>query len=194
VQPASSLGEDESDEDSNSSDVIATEQPSHLRSLFQNDWLSADIAGQDEQSQGRRVKASAHLLDFARERLQRLVPSKTDALNMARTASKWLDLVNSVFPQPFGLNSQQELLDSYDSMLKPDVNPMTLAAWLLDLALTAQEEPQLHSSPATSLNRFHKVSDFCRAVSDTIEATLFSHDRLLGTVQGLGMAMHFLRL
>ncbi|KIW62166.1 hypothetical protein, variant [Phialophora macrospora] len=113
---------------------------------------------------------------------------------MARSASKWLNLVNAVLAQPFGLNSQQELLESYDNMLKPDVDAMNLAAWLLDLALTAQQEPQLHSSPATSLNRFHKVSDFSRAVSDTVEATLFSHDRLLGTVQGLGMAMHFLRL
>ncbi|EXJ54741.1 hypothetical protein A1O7_10082 [Cladophialophora yegresii CBS 114405] len=194
AQTAFSPGEDESDDDSNTSDVIATEQPSHLRSLFQNDWLSADIGGQDEQSQDRRAKASAHLLDSARERLQRLVPAKEDVVNMARTASKWLDLVNSVLPQPFGLNSQQELLDSYDNMLKPDVDAISLAAWLLDLALTAQQEPRVYNSPATSLNRFHKVSNFSRAVSDTVESALFNHDRLLGTVQGLGMAMHFLRL
>ncbi|OCT48023.1 putative C6 finger domain protein [Cladophialophora carrionii] len=194
AQTAYSPGEDESDDDSNASDVIATEQPTHLRSLFQNDWLTSDMGGQDGQSQDRRVKASAHLLESARERLQRLVPSKVDVMNMARTASKWLDLVNAVLAQPFGLNSQQELLDSYDNMLKPDVDAMTLAAWLLDLALTAQQEPQLYNSPATSLNRFHTVSDFSRAVSDTVESALFAHDRLLGTVQGLGMAMHFLRL
>ncbi|KAJ9603200.1 hypothetical protein H2200_012495 [Cladophialophora chaetospira] len=194
VQPSASPAEDESEEDSDASDVLTTEQPSHLRSLFQNDWLSADVGGQDEQLQDRRAKAVAHLLNTARETLQKLIPSKEDVFSMAKTASKWLDLVAAILAQPFGINSQQELIDSYDDMLKPDVDTMTLAAWLLDLAVTVQQEPEAHGSPATSLKRFHRGSDFCRAVSEAVETTLISHDRLLGTIKGLGMAMHLLRL
>lgn len=194
VQAGSSIGEDESEEDSDASDVVATEQPSHLRSLFQNDWLSADAGGQDGQSQDRKAKATIHLLDIARETLQKLIPSKEDVMSIASTASTWLELVAAVLTQPFGLNSQQELIESYDNMLKPSVDTMTLASWLLDLAVTVQQEPAVHGSPATSLKRFHRASDFCRAVAEAVETTLISHDRLLGTIQGLGMAMHFLRL
>ena len=194
IQAGSSIGDDDSEEDSDASDVIATEQPSHLHSLFQNEWLSADTGRQDEQSQDRKAKAVTHLLDIARETLQKLIPSKEDVYSIAKTASTWLELVAAMLAQPFGLNSQQELIESYDDMLKPNVDTMTLAAWLLDLAVTVQQEPAMHGSPATSLKRFHRASDFCRAVAEAVETTLISHDRLLGTIQGLGMAMHFLRL
>jgi len=190
VQPTSSLGEDGTDDESNGSDVFETEQPLHLRSLFQNDWLSGDFGRQGQQVEDRRVKASAHLLDRARQTLQQLIPRREDVLDMARTASKWIDLVHSILPQPFAVKSQQELLDSYESMCTPDADTMHLASWLLDLAVTAQQEPQDQGSPATSLKRFHRISDFSRAISDAVESTLISHDRLMGTIQGLGMAMH----
>ena len=189
-----SPGEEESDEDSNVSEVLVTEQPLYLRSLFHNDWLSVDTGQQDEQLQSRRDRASAHLLDSARETLQKLIPSREDIPQMARTASEWIDLVHAVLPAPFAVSSQQELLDGYDIMLNADVDTMTLAGWLLDLAVTAQQEPFTHGSPTTSLKKFHRVSDFCRAVSDAVENTLISHDRLMGTVHALGTAMHFLRL
>jgi hypothetical protein len=194
LQSSLSPGDEESDEESIVSDVLATEQPSHLRSLFQNDWLSADIGTQDAHVQDRRLKASAHILDIARSTLLKLVPSKEDVYSMGKAAGKWLDLIHTVLAQPFGLNSHQELLDSYDDMVKPDVDTMTLAAWLLDIALTAQQEPKFQGSPATSISLIRRASDFARAVSDAVETTIFSHDRLLGTVPGLGMALHFLRL
>ncbi|KIW22220.1 uncharacterized protein PV07_12130 [Cladophialophora immunda] len=194
ILPTSSPGDDGSDDESNGSDVLATEQPLHLRSLFQNDWLSGDFGRQDQQLQERKAKASAHLLDLARQTLQQLIPQREDVLDMARTASKWIDLVHAMLPQPFAVKSQRELLDSYESMCAPDADAMSLASWLLDLAVTAQQEPQDQGSPATSLRRFHRISDFSRAISDAVENTLISHDRLMGTTQGLGMAMHFLRL
>ncbi|OAP55553.1 hypothetical protein AYL99_10526 [Fonsecaea erecta] len=194
IQPASSPGDDVSDDESNGSDVFATEHPLHLRSLFQNDWLSGDFGRQDQQLQERKAKASAHLLDLARQTLQQLIPQRDDVVEMARTASKWINLVHAILPQPFAVKSQRELLDSYETMCAPDADTMNLASWLLDLAVTAQQEPQDQGSPETSLKRFHRISDFSRAISDAVERTLISHDRLMGTTQGLGMAMHFLRL
>ncbi|KIX94587.1 uncharacterized protein Z520_09633 [Fonsecaea multimorphosa CBS 102226] len=194
IQPTSSQGDDGSDDETNGSDVLATEQPLHLRSLFQNDWLSGDFGRQDQQLEERKTKASANLLDRARQALQQLIPRREDVLDMARTASKWIDLVHSILPQPFAVKSQGELLDSYDSMCAENADAMNLASWLLDLAVTAQQEPQDQGSPATALKRFHRISDFSRAISDAVESMLISHDRLMGTTQGLGMAMHFLRL
>lgn len=194
VPSATSPGEDETDEDSNVSDVVETESPAHLRSLFQNHWLSADIGPSNEQLQDRRAKASSNLLQIAKETLQKLIPPKEEVMIMARTASKWMDLVHAVLPQPFAVTSQQELLEACDQMRKEDVDTLTLAGWLLDLAVTAQQEPQVHESPTTEFKRISRISDFSRAVSDAVESTLLSHDRLLGSMNGLGMAIHFLRL
>jgi hypothetical protein len=41
------------------------------------------------------------------------------------------------------------------------------------------QEPQSNHSPETSLTRFRKVTEFARAVSDTVENTIFAHDRLM---------------
>lgn len=194
VPSAASPGEDESDEDSNVSDVVETESPAHLRSLFQNHWLSADIGRSNEQLQDRRTKASSNLLQTAKETLQKLIPPKEEVMVMARTASTWIDLVYAVLPQPFAVTSHQELLEAYDQMRKEDVDTLDLAAWLLDLAVTAQQEPQVLESPTTEFKRISTISDFSRAVSEAVESTLLSHDRLLGSTKGLGMAIHFLRL
>ena len=194
VQSGLSPGEDDSDDESIGTDIIATEQPSHLRSLFQNDWLSADIGVQNAQLQDRKAKGSSHLHDVARTTLQRLVPSKEDVLGLDLGARQWLEVIEAVLSQPFGLNTHEEMVENYDGMLKSDVDAMTLAAWLLDIALMAQHEPHFQRSPETSITRFYKAADFTRAVSDAVETTLFAHDGLLGTVSGLGMAMHFLRL
>ncbi|KAH0827670.1 putative C6 finger domain protein [Fonsecaea pedrosoi] len=191
VQATSSQGDDDSDNESNVSDVLATEQPTHLRSLFQNDWLSGDFGQLDQQLQDRKAKASTHLLDLARQTLQQLIPQREDARDMAKTASKWIDLVHALLPQPFAVKSHTELLDSYESMCAPDADAISLASWLLDLAVTGLQEPQDHGSPETSLKRFRRIHDFARAVSDAVESKLISHDRLMGTIEGLGMAMHW---
>ena len=194
TQAGSSPGTDDSDDDSSVSDVLAAEQPSHLRSLFQNDWLSVDTPRQNAQLQDRKAKASAHLLDVARLALQKLIPPKDELSHMTGSASKWLVLLHALLPQPSVVKSGQEILENYDNMHKPDVDAISLASWLLVVAVTAQKIPQEHDSPGTKFKKCQRLSVFSRAVSDTVEGTILSHDRLIGSIQGLGMAIHFLRL
>jgi len=194
VHAGSSPGSDESDDDSSISDVLTTNAPSHLRSLFQNDWLSVDPHPQGEQLQEHKGKGSLQLLDTARHALQDLIPSKDEVSNIASFASRWLILLHAMLPQPFAARSQEELLGCYEEMHKPNVDPMILASWLLTIAITAQEIEQEHDSPASQLKGSQRFSSFHRAVSEAVESTILCHDRLMSTAQGLGMAMHFFRL
>jgi hypothetical protein len=173
---------DDSSDDSSVVGVPSTEQPSHLRSLFQNDWLSVDNRRQTEALQDPGTKASAHLLVVAKQELQKLIPPKDEFLRLAMSSSSstWLVVLGDLLPQPFTVKSQHEFLESYNDMNKPDVDAMTLATWLLTVAITAQQE--------------QKSSVFSRAVSAALESTILVHDRLVGTLQGLGIAVHFVRL
>ncbi|KAK1149867.1 hypothetical protein N8T08_003423 [Aspergillus melleus] len=188
------LESDEIDPDSSGSDFDAVNQPAHLRSLFQNDWLSVDPQRQNGHSQDRRDKVSAHLLDRARRTLQRLIPPKADVLTIAHSASRWLPLVYSLFPQPGAIKTQQELGESFDDMERPDIDPISLASWLLTVALTGQQIQGQDNNRVFQPQKSHEWTKFCRAVSNTVETTIMSHDRLVSTISGLSMAMHFFRL
>ena len=153
-----------------------------------------DANRQNERLEDRRVKASANLLDTARQALQALIPSKDEVSEMASSASRWLGLLHTMLPHPFTVRSQQEIVDRYESMCSPHVDAISVASWLLIIAITAQQVPGEHSNPGFQSRRSQGWSRFSSAVSDTVETTIISHDRLIGTVQGLAMATHFIRL
>lgn len=184
----------ESDDDSIMSDVLATEPPSHMRSLFQNDWLSVNPDGQSVQLYDRKVGASADLLNAARHALQKLIPSLYEVTRIARYASSWLGLLHTLLPQPFAVNSEEEILESYEDMCKADIDSISLATWLITVAITAQQIPQEHDSLSTQLDVRQKYLTYSQEVCNTVERTLLPYDRLICTVEGLGMAMHFVRL
>lgn len=195
THPGSSPSTHDSDDDSTVSDVLAAEQPSHLRALFHNDWLSVDTREQGEQLMNNRSKASAHLLGIARQALQKLIPTVEEVAQSARSGSKWLLLVQTLLPLPFALRSEEELLERYHLMHRADVDAVDLACWLIDVAVILQiGQDQSSSSPAITLQSSQPRSSFSRTVSDTVEAKIMSHHRLAGTIPGLGMAIRLLRL
>jgi hypothetical protein len=186
---------DESDAGTDASELIDSVKPQHLQSLFQNDWLSAADSGLNAQkARDRKASTTTTLLDRARLELQRLIPSKDECIEMSKTASVWLNMASVVLPPPHALKTQQELLGGYDMMRAPTVDPMDLAGWLLDLAITARQEPENNSSPGSGMKRFYHIADFCRAVSATVESALISHDSLMGSISALTMSIHYLRL
>lgn len=182
---------DDYDDDSSASDVLGEDRPTLLSALFQNEWLSVDLQRRNEQLQDRKARTSAHLLDTAKQALQKLIPSKEDVESIAINgyASRWLVLVHTLFPQPFMVKTHQEMVSSYDDMQAPKVEPMALASWLLAVALTAVQVPQEKGSPGAQLNLFQRASYFARAIAETVEKMILSHDRLIGTIQGLSLAL-----
>lgn len=185
AHPPSPRVDDDSDGSSSASDVIVTaDTPSHLRSLFQNDWLSVDTRQQNEQLQDRKAKASVHLLDAARQALQKLIPPKDNVIEIARSAAKWLELMVDMLPQPFAIKSGREMVELYDEMHKPDADAICLGSWLLTIAIA------IHGMPNENASHLK----FSRIVSDTVESTILSHDGLICTLPCLGMALNFCRL
>lgn len=169
------------------------DQPSHLRSLFQNEWLSVDTRRDEAQLQGRRKKDS-DLMEIARPRLQSLIPSREEVSEIMSFAYDWLSVLRIILPQPFTVESRQEVLERYDEMCRPDVDAVDLASWLLTIAITAQQIPQGPMSPEVQSQTYRSRIELCRQIINTVEETVFRHDRLLGTVKGLGMVVHILRL
>ncbi|KAN0115497.1 putative Zn(II)2Cys6 transcription factor [Hyaloscypha variabilis] len=191
--PESQLASDDSDDDLSVSDALATE-PSHLRSLFQNDWLSVDVHPHDEQLQDRKAKATGHILAEAKQALQKLIPSKEYVLDIPNSAFKWLVFLDTLFPHKLAAKSQHDILESYDDMRRPDVDALSLALWLLAIAITAQQVPHENGSPSTQFRKYKRWVEFSHEVSDTVERSVLSHDRLVGTIQGLAVALHYFRL
>ncbi|KAL4944146.1 hypothetical protein BDV06DRAFT_210528 [Aspergillus oleicola] len=189
-----SPGSDDSDAESTASEILIAEEPSQLRSLFQNDWLSVDTHKQHEHQVERRVKASAHLLGRIRPVLQKLIPSREETADMLVCTYDWLQIVHQMMPQPNIPISKREILEQYDEMCGPDVDVVALASWLLTLSITAQQVSQGPGSPEAQSPTSRRRVDFARAVSDTVENLVMTHDRLTGTLQGLSMCIHFIRL
>ncbi|GFF39888.1 hypothetical protein IFM58399_05736 [Aspergillus lentulus] len=181
----------ESDGESSGSDFPMTDRPSHLHSLFQNDWLSFDTSQNENKAQG---KISTHFSRLVRPRLQSLVPPKDEVIEIAGSSFDWLTMLHTLLPQPCTVVSQQDLVAGYEEMCNPDVNILTLASWLLALAIMAQQLPQETENREDQLRKCQKRSDLCRKIINTMESTLLCHDRLLATGEGLGMAVHFARL
>lgn len=184
----------DSDDDSSVSDLLAADQPAHLRSLFQNDWLILDSRQRRGQERDRRERSSELLLDNARQALQQLMPSKDEVSEIMRSGSEWLTMLHALLAQPFTARSEQEMVESYEAMCKPDVDAIQLALWMLMLAVTAQQTPEGSSSSLSWRRQCERQLSLARSISDTVEKTLLAHERLIGTIQGLTMFLHFLRL
>ncbi|CVL08485.1 related to C6 finger domain protein [Fusarium mangiferae] len=189
-----SLVSDGSDAESTSSAGFIAEESSQLHSLFHNDILSFDISQKHEHILERRTRASASLRERARPALQRLIPSKEETANMLVITFDWLQMLASLLPQPSSPESHHALLARYDEMCQPDVDAVDLASWLLAVAITAQQIPQeRNGSESPSLDSKKRMA-FSRAVSEAVESLVLSHDRLVGTIPGLGLGLHFVRL
>ncbi|KAJ5948109.1 hypothetical protein N7466_001124 [Penicillium verhagenii] len=185
---------DTSDDESNMSEILTTERPSHLQSLFQNDWLSLDSRQKTGQIQERRERASANLLDTAREALQSLIPPKSEVAKIYASAFEWLRILHALLPQPFVARSDDEALKSYDNMRKSNVDTMTLTSWMLTLAITARQTPQERILTPGQPGEYIKRLELARAISDAVERTIICHDRLLSSISGVMICLHWIRL
>lgn len=194
VPEQTSESEDSESDDGSVSDVVNAE-PSHIRSLFQNDWLSVDMQPQHKPSQERKARLTANLTAIARHALQMLIPSKEEVSNMAGTAFEWLPILDSLLPQPLVVKSKQDILDRYEHMHEPEIDAVSLASWLVAIAITSLQVPQECRDPSPPNRTYYqRWLEFARAVNETVERTILCHDRLLGTIGGLGIALHCFRM
>lgn len=195
LESQSSIGQElEINSPGNDSCVSAPDQPAHLRFLFQNDWLSVDGQQNKEHMHEHTSTGYTHSLDTARQALQNLIPSKDEISDLTEFASEWLEMLYAFFPLSFTASSRQEVLDCYEQMHTPDVDTMTLASWLLTVAIAVEQMPEKHEGSATWLRRGEGPLRLSRAISHTMETIVLCNDNLIGSIQGLTASMLFIRL
>lgn len=188
--------ETEDDEDVSERDDIVVQDDQHgMRGLFQNEWLETVTPKSPEARQVKLVKDPEDPdLAHAKLKLQALIPDREDVLVLAGHVTGWSKFVAAIFPSFSLPPNEEQIISSYDQMKSPSVDTWFLANWLLVLALCAQQVPQDSSSPSQLLQSMRKRYLFANTVADTAEATLLSHDRLLGTIKGLEISPSFLRV
>lgn len=181
--------DDESDLDSNDSDLSPSNPPTHLLQLFDNGLLG---------SSGYRSSAKpshhASTLHKAHEifTLRRLMPSREDMLTITAHASSWLSLYNAIFPMINFTKTSDEMLSQYDKLQDSKADPVSIAALLLSVAITVQQAPDDTTGRAATSIR--DASLFVKDVSDNVERIVILDDALAGSLEGIETALLLMRL
>jgi hypothetical protein len=176
------------------SDQLITEQPFHLRLLFQNDWLSVEGPSECQGIQGRSLTSTAHLLLVARNSLQILIPPKAEILKNSDSAFEWLSMLQSFFPLPCGTTSGEEFVARYEEMNGANVDPIKLASWMITVAMITEQLPPKNVTIDSELKEPQRASSLSKAISATVENKILPYNTLIGSIQGLSLLMQFIRL
>lgn len=179
---------EESDLESETPDELGPNAPAYLRSLFDNNIISS------EDHKGAASKSSLSfqpLIRKAREELRRLIPPKEDVAVISRYASAWLSLYHALFPTRFVAHGGHELVSQHEEMTAADVEPTVLAIWLISIAITAQ---QVSRDVEDQLTGIKSLRQYPKMVAEAVANNIMEHDSLLGTLEGVEMALHYFRL
>ncbi|KAH7166440.1 hypothetical protein EDB81DRAFT_782277 [Dactylonectria macrodidyma] len=184
----------DSDAESHISDVLDIEPPTYLNSLFNNNLLSFDSRGAGSIEESRVLKALARFSDIARAALQPLIPSKEDVAAIAEHTNGWQEFVNIVVPVKCISKVGAEILEEYDDMKRPTVDPVDLAAWLLSLAITVEQMPREAMSPTSASKWPANASSFSKAVAEAVDRTVVSREIFSSNFKGVQATLLLLRL
>lgn len=190
IAPEPGSGSEEYDSDSNDDpDVLVHEPPRHFNNIFDNDLITSDS---QVAQVAHKQKILADLSVAVRTKLQHLVPAKREIELIAPYATEWLAMFHSLFPAPLMIKTGDEMIQQYDVVREPDVDPCYLASWLLTIAMTVQQVPR--EMFETQFRRIKSAAHFQKIISDAVEVTIMRQDAMVGTVEGIDTAMLFLRL
>jgi hypothetical protein len=190
TSPAKSHEPEESENGSlEQEDLIAT-QPTYLLGLFNNAFISSDKST----SEDTQRSPIPHLSTVARNLLQPLIPDKEDIITVSSRASGLLKLLHELFPITFMVKTGDELLAQYDIVREPTVDPVSLALWLLSVALTIEHIPKTPLEPESSEKWLVDAARYPKAVMDAVETSVVACDQMVCTVSGIELMMLLVRL
>jgi hypothetical protein len=180
------------DSDSNSDSATSTDEltnpPTHLLHLFDNGLLSSSVHGP---ATIPRLASSSHQAQVILE-LRRLMPSRNDMLIITAHAASWLSLYSELFPSIRVTKTSDEMLLQYDKLQDANAEPVAITALLLSVALTVQQTPD--DTTGHAVQSIRNASSFIKDISDTVERIFVSDDALMGSLEGIEIALLFLRL
>lgn len=177
------------DSASEGSDCSPVHPPAHLQQLFDHGLLGTPKPDFMSSPPSRGSPASYRA---ARKVLQDLLPPKSDVAVMQKYVGLWVAMMQTVFPTSFVGESSLDMISRYEAMHADDIHPTILANYLCPLAITVLHVPdQTVREELTALKDGHH---FVKQVSEAIEQYVFGDDQLVATIEGLEMAIMFLRL
>jgi len=165
--------------------------PTHLLQLFNNSLLDS---GRPEP--GHKVSTSPKRPNSPQNSqacavLRALLPSRADMETIASYASPILDFYASLFPMVYMSTTPDGMISLYDTL--QNGNDLTaLASLLLHVALTVQGVPATATFPTSE--RLKNPSTFVKSISNTVEQYVIADDAVAGTIEGIEVALLFLRL
>lgn len=184
-----------SDSESESLELSPTNQPAHLRQLFDNDLLNSREQGSSSRrhgdSTGFHPAAKGPLIE-ARRQLQRLIPTREDVATISGFSAPWLNIYVALFPRVRTLTNPEETVARYEEMCAPDANPMFIANVLISMALTVRQIPVEDVRPLVP--SIGDPSRFIGNVSEAVDRTIVSNDVLAATMVGIQTSLFFTRL
>ncbi|ETS73351.1 hypothetical protein PFICI_14956 [Pestalotiopsis fici W106-1] len=185
-----SASDSEAGETDTCSDIAIPTQPSYLNALFNNSILNST----ENDATGRSNPTSSQFSHTIRVALQSLVPSKGNVISLAETSSGWLSLLHDIFPIMTDIKSGYDILSRHDEVLRPTANPLTVASWLLIVAITAQH----NAGPRHQITLRNKKPlngpRYSRLVAESVERTIIVRDQLMISVEGIATMTLLVRL
>jgi DNA-binding transcriptional ArsR family regulator len=179
---------DNMDDDTNTSeDLSPPNAPAHLIQLFENGLIDSDERGMPAQSNSSTTPQDMQ----ACATLRALCPSRADMTIIAAHASSWLPLYTSMFPVVNVIMTPEAMLALHDELQSRD-DRMALASLLLYIAITVHHAPATASFPSSENMRI--LPAFVQDVSNAVERTVIADDVLAKSIQGIEVALLFLRL
>lgn len=181
----------ESESESDAAELTPANAPSHLKQLFDNSLVGSGLPNGLESANANDSERSSGSLARPRQRLQALLPCKQDVHIIAEYASTWMTLYHSLFTTSGVFKNGEDLVSHYDQIQQPFAQPVTVAAFLLSIAITAQHVPTQLAQPLTDIK---DAQAYIREVSRAVEETIVSNDALAASLEGIETSLLFVRL
>ncbi|KAF7540290.1 hypothetical protein G7054_g1512 [Neopestalotiopsis clavispora] len=185
-----SASDSEAGETDTCSDIALPMRPSYLNALFNNSILNSS----DNDAMSRSSTVATQLSSATTATLQSLVPAKEQVILLADASSGWLTLLHDVFPIMTDIKSGVEILSRYDDVLRPTANTLTVASWLLIVAITAQHSAGSQHQIIVRNRRPMNGPAYSRMVAESVERSAVTRDQLMTSVDGIATMALLVRL
>lgn len=126
-----SPSQSEAGETDTCSEFAIPTQPSYLNALFNNSILNSS----DSYPKSGSSSVSLQLSRTTRAALQSLIPDRETVILLAKISSGWLSVLHDIFPIMTDIKSGVDIIARYEEILQPTANPLTVASWLLVVAV-----------------------------------------------------------
>jgi hypothetical protein len=186
VEDDSHIASSDEESVSDQSDLSPPNPPTHLMQLFNNDLLGSWGYGPADLSKHSPSLHKAH----ASLELRRLIPPREDMVVIAQHATSWLKIYNELFPVIE--DTGDGLLPKYEKIQDPNTDTVTIAAFVLTVALTVQQAPD--DTSGSAVKSISDAAAYIKEVSDTVDRLVVRNDVLAATLDGIEVALVSLRL